>query len=324
LPNDLVVVYICSRVVPSADKKSYRICVADSMLTDSDDTCILLDSFLSDLKRFIQSKYIICILDVMPIDESVPQKNIEVIETIRELASRTGVSVFSANELGYPSCDSPTGLDSSFTHYLLEGIKTNSGTMPLNMVSQYVKQNVEQECLQAYQKTQEPVLDLSENSNVLAMMSFGAIVKNSLPKDNFQFGHPMDTLGLDRPDLAERTNFHNTITIEPRQQGTNEPEAASFSRLDFDQYLDHMKQSIQKQWKPPSGLENRSVATVFTIAKDGTIANESIIESSGHKEVDQSALQALKAASPLEPLPPGSPQSVQIRYKFDWHVTATK
>jgi TonB family protein len=82
-----------------------------------------------------------------------------------------------------------------------------------------------------------------------------------------------------------------------------------------------MKQDIQKKWAPPKGLENRHVTTVFTILRDGTIVNPTIVDSSGDEDIDKAALQALHNASPLDALPLGAPKSVQIKYQFDWRVS---
>lgn len=70
-------------------------------------------------------------------------------------------------------------------------------------------------------------------------------------------------------------------------------------------------------------MENRKIAVVFTIKRDGSIAEPQIVESSGEAAADQAAMAALTAASPLEPLPLGAPKSVQIRYQFVWRVSNT-
>jgi TonB family protein len=54
--------------------------------------------------------------------------------------------------------------------------------------------------------------------------------------------------------------------------------------------------------------------------KDGRIVDSHIVEGTGMADIDQTALDALKASSPLDPLPKGSPASVDIKYKFDWQV----
>ena len=82
-------------------------------------------------------------------------------------------------------------------------------------------------------------------------------------------------------------------------------------------YMTKMKQDIKTKWQMPKGLETRRVVTVFSIMRNGKIANVEITEGSGNAEVDKSALAALEAAS-LDPLPKGAPPSVDIKYIFDW------
>jgi TonB family protein len=82
-----------------------------------------------------------------------------------------------------------------------------------------------------------------------------------------------------------------------------------------------MKKDIQAKWKPPKGLEQRRVGVTFSINRDGSIVDGAVVESSGVDAIDKSALEALKDASPIDPLPKGAPRSVEIRYRFDWKVS---
>jgi TonB family protein len=90
--------------------------------------------------------------------------------------------------------------------------------------------------------------------------------------------------------------------------------------VDMGSYVKEMKRLIQSKWTPPKGMQEKHVVSVFTIRRNGTIEDPTIVESSGTQSVDESAMAALKAASPLPKLPAGSPQFIQIRYKFDWNV----
>jgi TonB family protein len=90
--------------------------------------------------------------------------------------------------------------------------------------------------------------------------------------------------------------------------------------LDLGPYITEAKKTIQSKWLPPKGLESHQVVTVFSIMRDGTIAEPQISQPSGIPAVDQAAIDALKAASPLPPLPPGSPRLIQLRYRFAWRV----
>lgn len=86
-------------------------------------------------------------------------------------------------------------------------------------------------------------------------------------------------------------------------------------------YVDKIKKDISTKWQPPKGFEDRSVTVVFTVRQKGTIEEPKVVESSGSQAVDQTALAALTASSPLAPLPKGAPESIQIRYVFSWHIT---
>lgn len=120
------------------------------------------------------------------------------------------------------------------------------------------------------------------------------------------------------PDKAKIASAAPT-TKGAAAKAVEEEEEDNFDpNLDFGPYMSKMKQDIQKKWQMPKGLESRKVTTVFSIMRDGKIANVSITEGSGSDAVDKSALAALEAASPLDPLPKGSPQSVDIKYVFDW------
>ncbi|MBX9568444.1 MAG: TonB C-terminal domain-containing protein [Candidatus Obscuribacterales bacterium] len=107
-------------------------------------------------------------------------------------------------------------------------------------------------------------------------------------------------------------------TAAPAKPAEEEEDDSFDPNLDFGPYMTKMKQDIQKKWQMPKGLESRRVTTVFSIMRDGKIANISITEGSGNEAVDKSALAALDAASPLDPLPKGAPPSVDIKYVFDW------
>ncbi len=96
---------------------------------------------------------------------------------------------------------------------------------------------------------------------------------------------------------------------------------APCSESELMDYVEKAKKAITSKWSPAKGFEDRNAVAVFTVTQNGKIENSKIIESSGSQVADESALKALKAASPLTPLPKGAPESIQIRYVFSWHVT---
>jgi periplasmic protein TonB len=74
-------------------------------------------------------------------------------------------------------------------------------------------------------------------------------------------------------------------------------------------YTDIIRSKMYNLWKRPTKeAVNKETATVivsFRVFRDGHIENIRLKESSGSKVVDESALQAARAADPLPPLPDG-------------------
>ncbi len=114
--------------------------------------------------------------------------------------------------------------------------------------------------------------------------------------------------------LAAHSNIINGKTPDDLDDST-------CSESDLREYVQQAKKVISNKWLPLKGFEDRSAVAMFAVGEKGTIEEARIVESSGSQAVDQSALDALKLASPLPPLPKGAPESIQIRYVFSWHVT---
>ena len=89
----------------------------------------------------------------------------------------------------------------------------------------------------------------------------------------------------------------------------------------FAAYNDEMHKKIVSKWTPPSVNKNMRVVLDFTIQKNGRVTDAKIYKSSGDKKLDDSALKALKKASPLPPLPLNFNQD-SINVKFDFVLTA--
>lgn len=103
----------------------------------------------------------------------------------------------------------------------------------------------------------------------------------------------------------------------PEDKDDREPSANSLFA-----YVQKVKEAIKANWHPKAGLEERSVHVVFSIREDGSVHDIKITKSSGSQEVDQSALEAVQAASPFGQLPPGAPAEIEIQYNFNWQVHA--
>ena len=103
----------------------------------------------------------------------------------------------------------------------------------------------------------------------------------------------------------------------------NSEQTQSRGNVDLSSYTSAMHDKISSKWAPPHTDEDTKVVLEFTIQKNGHIINAKVSESSGNKEVDDSAMRALKKASPLPPLPLNLSQN-SITVKFDFLVKGAK
>ncbi|MGC1188319.1 MAG: TonB family protein [Candidatus Acidiferrales bacterium] len=91
----------------------------------------------------------------------------------------------------------------------------------------------------------------------------------------------------------------------------------------FPTYVDGVRARISSNWLQstvdPSVRWAPRVVFTFEILHDGSIVNAQMMQSSGNASVDNSALRAIMASSPLGPLPSGySGSNVTVQFWFDF------
>jgi TonB family protein len=326
LPDDLIFVYVSS-VMNSNAHGDPLLFSYDTLGSESELSGINLREFLIELKRRTQSHYILCALDTSPAPGS---KGVD----LQQLAD-TGVAVLSATDGHQPSLNNGVTGSSVFIHHLGEAISLEGGHYSLEQVFDHVSKCVSNDAEVAFKTHQTPLL-LVTDKTIAEHLELGAPTRVPTAKQSISFGHPLNRLALDHPEMIPPLEGGSAKTVSikskalsskpalaagtPVKGKAEDDEDAPHQHVDFGAYLDKMKVDIQKHWSPPKGLENRHVVTAFTIMKDGRVIDAHVVDGSGIAEVDQSALDALKAASPLDPLPSGAPGSVDIKYKFDWQV----
>lgn len=92
---------------------------------------------------------------------------------------------------------------------------------------------------------------------------------------------------------------------------------------EFQPYLEEIHKQISGKWQPPAVNKDSEVVLKFTILKNGHVVDEQVSQSSGIKEVDESALTALRRSSPLPPLPLSFPRD-QVTVNFNFTVRANQ
>ena len=359
LPNDLVILYFCTRYIPTEDGEDLRLCFYEAESKNPEIGTIKLKETLKEIKRRTQSPYIVSILDISPLetddaDDELVDKSASDADNsagsgktnggasgseaqagfFQKLADETGTTIIAGNKFGEPSYHSSVDNSSFLVANLIEGFKAGSGEMDLETIVDYVKKNVTEQASERKGKSQEPVYAVADGNEKISKVVPAMEVKSS-KQAAIRVGHSLK----DYPGLAAREAERQRQAQEKLQSKLSKPrvqnipietanwdddggvdEDAAVGEVEFGPYMKKMKRTIQSQWAPPKGFKARSVVAVFSIRRDGSIVNPEIVDGSGVDSVDQSALQALKTAK-LDPLPVGSPPYVQIRYQFDWQVS---
>ncbi len=296
-PNDLIVFYICMRGAPSESLDDWLLLGPDSTLANKGQTAISLAGMLGDLRKRTQSKNVVCLLDTQMAGSNAKDGQ-GFGQILKKIAENSQTTILTADENLLHSQNSPNGASSSFVEYLTEGMKAGGGTLSLDTVAGFINQSMVKDGLTQPQK---PALLVTTANADVAKLPLGIFIKNGLVQDSS--GKVQQALTEEQKSLQEDDD-----------QDQDGPE------VDFGPYMKAMKKAIQAKWVSPKGFDQKKVVTAFSIQRDGRITEAELVESSGSADIDKTAMQALKDASPLAPLPKGSPKHVQIRYKFDYQV----
>lgn len=91
--------------------------------------------------------------------------------------------------------------------------------------------------------------------------------------------------------------------------------------VNFFSYLQHLKQKIQAVWIYPAVAARAgiggSLLLEFSISKEGQLLGVTLLDSSGHTVLDESAMRAIRSAAPFFPFPPRlTAKRIRIRANF--------
>ncbi|MBX3074906.1 TonB C-terminal domain-containing protein [Candidatus Obscuribacterales bacterium] len=330
LPNDLIVLYFCTRAQWKSDGSDLLLYMFDTPSSQPELAAIPLKATLTNLQKRTQSKHILCLLDLGPVvrtDDTAEEAatNDDSAATaagmsLEKIAQESGTTILASNVIGGKTYPSSTKACSAFVENLLEGLATSKGEIEFEQVAQYVVKMVKDKVAQDFRKEQTPVFAPSETGAPMLKTVVATAVKSSTPEKHAKFGHP--------PERAPDDSHHVVNIPAPKittktkvEDDDDDIDYSKFGPVDYGPYMSKMKRDIQSKWIPPKGFKDQKVVAVFTIMKDGSITNASIADGSGVAQIDESAMAALKSASPLDPLPAGAPPYVQMRYVFEWKVT---
>jgi TonB C terminal/Caspase domain len=310
LPDDLIILYFSTRLVPLTNENDICLCAYDTSLSQAPSTGIKLSEILSNLQKLTQCQQILCILDCPSTSASVNAKAI----SFEEVSKRTGVTILSANQVGEDSKIDRKGTFSCFSRYLATGLKETHGNASLQNLTNYIQEN--------FARDKQDPSATAQNVNFIAAnetSKMGEIIIGAPPLGAWYAA-----------ELANQALAHAKVELPVSPIEALEAKAESQSKdvtnkneakVDFGPWMSKMKKDIKNKWNCPVGYEHEHTSVIFSIMRDGSIFNPYVEETSGIPTVDKSALEAIKAASPLTPLPEGAPDFVRVRYLFDWRVS---
>jgi protein TonB len=122
----------------------------------------------------------------------------------------------------------------------------------------------------------------------------------------------MQKPGVSVPSIRERLFDRGIIgDIAKREVKKEEKEARTFSfdvkDLQYSGYLQRLKERIETIWIYPPDAAAKGIygelVIEFTIKKNGSLGAVELIRTSGHKNLDDAAIKALRDAEPFWPLP---------------------
>ncbi len=105
----------------------------------------------------------------------------------------------------------------------------------------------------------------------------------------------------------------------------NQPTRNQQIQNDFSDYMQTVRDKLQKNWSAPDFLENGHTRVLFKLDREGYVIIGDILESSGNPIYDESAVNAIHKSEPFGKFPSGSTrQSITINYSFDTSLVKTE
>ncbi len=108
--------------------------------------------------------------------------------------------------------------------------------------------------------------------------------------------------------------------INPIRDTDNRAPDHDSGKADFSRYMAELQRRIKRHWFPIHGAHSKRVVVIFAIHTDGVLSDLRLSQSSGSREDDKAALDAVTNAAPFMSLPAHSPESVDIEFTFDYNV----
>ena len=129
-----------------------------------------------------------------------------------------------------------------------------------------------------------------------------------------QFIKSLNFVGIPPASLARTLKLSFTLCKSVKYL------SVSVTDTDFSNYMVELQKKIKSNWYPPKENSTLKSEVYFRLYRDGTFKGLKFLHSTGNADADAAAFAAVKAASPFAPLLDGSPQYVDVAFKFDYNV----
>ncbi len=111
------------------------------------------------------------------------------------------------------------------------------------------------------------------------------------------------------PSLREKLFDREIVEKYAKREEKSHDSSITFdtTELPYEAYMMRLKERIEGIWHYPAEAARRGIYgdlyITFTIKKNGMLGDVELVRTSGHRELDQAAMQALKDGEPYWPLP---------------------
>lgn len=104
----------------------------------------------------------------------------------------------------------------------------------------------------------------------------------------------------------------------------NRPTANAQVQADFSQYMQNLQTNLQKNWIAPDFLPEGHIRVLFKIDREGNVISGDILESSGNRLYDESAVDAIHKSEPFGKFPNNTSREVlTVNYCFNTSLIHT-
>lgn len=119
-----------------------------------------------------------------------------------------------------------------------------------------------------------------------------------------------------RPTAASTAIANSTATSAAGSVSAGAPADLTAVGSDYRRRL--LEHIAQRQKSPPAGSPLGTVVVRFSLARDGDVLSIALASSSGNAALDRAALDSVRDASPMPPIPAGFPDRLAVAIPIDF------